>query len=185
MDRHSRKQAKQLAKETRRAQARFLDYSRHNHVKNHTYELVGILKLRYRHPDESVWTDLGTVSRAIVTDAAIAVLIDVLEGGSSSTLQNFKYHDTGTGSTAESAADTTMETSVSEGRDVGTQVNPSAGVYRSIATHTYFAGAAITEHGIFSAEVGGTLLDRSVFTAINVVTGTQVEYTYDLTLTGS
>ena len=52
---------------------------------------------------------------------------------------------------------------------------------------TFDATAAIVEHGIFSqaATGGGTLLDRSVFSAINVASGDSIQFTYDLTLTGS
>jgi hypothetical protein len=44
---------------------------------------------------------------------------------------------------------------------------------------------AITEHGIFSqaAVGGGVLLDRSLFSAINLVSGDGLQTQYDLTFT--
>jgi hypothetical protein len=42
----------------------------------------------------------------------------------------------------------------------------------------------VTEHGIFSqaATGGGTLWDRSVFSAINVVSGDSIQFTYTCTV---
>jgi hypothetical protein len=51
-----------------------------------------------------------------------------------------------------------------------------------VATITYTTSQNITEHGIFSASTSGVLLDRSVFTAIPVVNGSQIEFTYTLTV---
>jgi len=185
MERHSRKLAKKIASDLQKSRERTTSYRRSKMVNRNEYKLIGTLKVRYKHPKEKMWTDLGVVSEAIVTSAAISILINVLRGGSATTLQNFKYHDSGINSTSESASDTTLGDPVNEGRDVGTQENPAVGVYRSVAIHTYFATATITEHGIFSATSGGTLLDRSVFGGIDVVTNTQLEFTYDLSLTGS
>jgi hypothetical protein len=42
---------------------------------------------------------------------------------------------------------------------------------------------AITEHGIFSASSAGVMLDRSVFSAINLTRGSDsLQTTYDLTV---
>lgn len=146
--------------------------------------LVGLLSARIKHPGDAEWRNLGLLCSRIVTDAAIADLIAVMQGGGATDLQNYKYHGTGTGSNAESAADTTLQTEV-ESRDTGTQLNPSGGVYRTVATHTYAGANSITEHGVFSDPTTGILLDRSVFPALPTVLGTQIEWTYDLTATGS
>jgi hypothetical protein len=69
----------------------------------------------------------------------------------------------GTGAVAENVTDTALGTQV-ETRATGTQVEgASANIYRTVATITATASRAITEHGVFSASTGGTLLDRSVF----------------------
>jgi hypothetical protein len=93
---------------------------------------------------------------------------------------DFKYHDSGIGTTAENITDTGLGTPWGGSRDVGTQV--SSGVtYTSVATTTYNASKAITEHGLFNASSGVTLMDRSVFAAINVVDTNQIEWTYVIT----
>ena len=60
----------------------------------------------------------------------------------------------------------------------------SVTVTRSSGTVTFDASAAITEHGLFSqaATGGGTLWDRTVFSAINVVSGDSIAFEYSVTL---
>ena len=127
--------------------------------------------------------DLGIVSTHAVTDAYAALLVDSMQA-SVAAFSTFKYHDSGTGTTAEAAADTAMETPTGEDRDTGTQVEgATANIYKSVATHTYAGTFDITEHGLFSALTGVTLADRSVFTAIGVIAGDGIQFTYQLTLT--
>src|SRR5574341_485131 len=59
----------------------------------------------------------------------------------------------------------------------------SANIFRTVGTVSFDGAGAITEHGIFSqaATGGGTLWDRSVFSAINVVSGGSIQFTYDMT----
>ena len=45
------------------------------------------------------------------------------------------------------------------------------------------AGFAITEWGRFSASAVGTMIDRRLFSAINVVSGDGIQFTYSLTFT--
>ena len=52
-----------------------------------------------------------------------------------------------------------------------------------MATNTVDGAAAVTEHGIFSAASGGILLDRSVFSVINLASGDSIQSTYQLTFT--
>jgi hypothetical protein len=91
------------------------------------------------------------------------------------------YHASGTGTNAEAAGDTALQTEVAS-RQAGTQSEPAANQYRTVATITYAASFAITEHGLFSASSNGTVLDRSVFAAINVVNGDGIQFTYTLTV---
>lgn len=133
---------------------------------------------------------LGLLSTKVVTDAGVAYIVDDWDGGAN-TIDLFNYHGCGTGVGAEAAGDTALGTESTTAlnpnstRATGTKSQPSANVMRSVGTLTFDAGAAITEHGIFtqSATGGGTLLDRSVFSAINVVSGDSIQFTYDLTLT--
>ena len=124
--------------------------------------------------------DYGVVSTRVVTTAGVNAIVDGLQG--TFTISDFKYHGMGTGSVAESSADTALGTQV-ESRATGTQTEgASANVYRSVATITATATRAITEHGLFSASTSGTLLDRSVFSTINLSSGDSIQFTYELTV---
>jgi hypothetical protein len=136
--------------------------------------------------------DYGVVSTRVVTNAGVNYLVDSLQGTVEP--ENLRYHGFGTGTNAESASDTALQT------ELTTQYNPdntrptgslgegaSANVFRTVGTLTPDSGGtiAITEHGIFSqaGTGGGTLLDRSVFAANNITAGSDsLQATYDLTL---
>lgn len=136
-----------------------------------------------RYHDGSV-VDLGLISTRKVTTAFVNFLTDSLQGTQANWV-NFKYHDSGTGSTAESNANTTMETVVTDNlRALGTQTEgASANIYRSVGTIAYTSAHSITEHGLFNdtRANGGTLMDRSVFASISVVNGDSIQFTYELT----
>jgi hypothetical protein len=121
----------------------------------------------------------GVVSRRSVTTAFVNYMVDQTE---SSTWGDFKYHDSGVGTTAENVSNTTMETTDGESRVSGTQTEGSANVYVSVGTISYTTTKAITEHGLFNDSSAGTLLDRSVFSAINVVNGDSIAFTYSYTV---
>lgn len=133
---------------------------------------------------------LGLASLRVVTTAGVNFIVDAFQN--SVELEILKYHGIGTGTNAEAAADTALQT------ELTTQYNPndtratgsltegaSANIYRTVGTNTVDGAVAITEHGIFSqaATGGGTLLDRSVFSADNLSSGDSLQTTYDLTLT--
>lgn len=122
---------------------------------------------------------LGVVSNRVVTTAGVTLMATQL---STNTAPSWNYHDSGTGAAAEAIGNTALGTAAGPARVAGTQSNPSAGVYRTIATISYTATLAITEHGLFSASTAGTLLDRSVFAAVNVANGDSIQFQYDLTL---
>lgn len=125
--------------------------------------------------------DLGVISRRYVTTAGVNYLAATfLNTGEP---ENFNYHACGTGATAENITDTAMGTDSGVARVSGTQTNPSSNIYQTVATMAFVSTKAITEHGIFSASTAGTLLDRSVFSAVNVISGDSITFTYALTLT--
>lgn len=124
--------------------------------------------------------DLGLLCTKVVTTAGVNALVDALQG--TFTVSNFKYHGSGTSNTAEAVGDTTLGTEVAT-RATGSQTEgASANIYKTAGTVTYGGSFAIVEHGLFSASSGGTLLDRSVFAAINVGNGDSIEFTYELTV---
>ena len=118
-------------------------------------------------------TDYGVVGYRVVTNALVAFVVDQLQV-ETSIFGDFKYHDSGVGVTAENAADTIIETTDAEARATGTQTESAANAYRSVGTITYTTTKAITEHGLFNDLTAGTLMDRTVFTAINVANTTAI-----------
>jgi hypothetical protein len=124
--------------------------------------------------------ELGLVSTKAVTDAGVAYLVDALQGTTEP--ENLKYHASGTGTTAEAAGQTALVTEVAT-RTAGSQTEgATANIYKTVAVIAYSASFAITEHAVLSASSVGTMLDRSVFSAINVDSGDSIEFTYELTL---
>lgn len=142
-------------------------------------------KLYAKHWDSQLgrWVDYGLLDTRVVTTAFVNFMVDNMQVETTA-WGDFKYHDSGVGVTAPAITDTDIETTDGEARVAGTQVDgASANIYKSVGTITYTTSKAITEHGLFSALTGTTLLDRSTFTAINVVSTDQIEFTYELTCT--
>lgn len=123
----------------------------------------------------------GVVGYRVVTTAFVNFVVDQLQT-ETAVFGDFKFHDGGVGTTAENVADTGIETTDGEARATGTQTETSANIYRSVGTITYSTTKAITEHGLFNDATAGTLMDRTVFSAINVVASDSVSFTYSLTI---
>lgn len=123
--------------------------------------------------------DLGLISTRLVTDAGVAAIVDAFQN--TVELESFTWHGSGTGTTAEAAGDTALVTEVESRVDGSAGEGASANIYRTVGTISYTSSFAITEHGLFSASTAGTLMDRSVFSAINVANGDSIEFTYELT----
>lgn len=128
--------------------------------------------------------DLGQIASkkvtgAFVTDIVANMVTDTTAFG------DYKYHDCGEGSTAEANTQTALVTPFGGSRVAGTQVAGGTGTaptYTSVATINFTGTKAIVEHAVFNASSSGTMLDRSVFSAVNVVNGDSIQFTYVLTL---
>lgn len=147
------------------------------------------LQGRVYHADGSV-TDYGLLGRRVVTDAGVAFLASAFDNTVEPEIM--KYHGFGTGTTAEAAGQTalvtelTTEYATDNTRPTGSQAH-SSNTYTTVGTLAPDSGGtlAITEHGIFSqaANSGGTLWDRTKFSAINLVASADsLAATYVLTL---
>jgi hypothetical protein len=145
---------------------------------NHGIQFASELSIKHIRADGTE-RDYGVVSRRLVTNAGVAFLVDAFQNLVE--IENMNFHGSGTGSVAENVADTTLGTEVAS-RATGTQSEPASNQYRTVGTIAYSGTFAITEHGIFSASSAGTLWDRSVFSAINVVSGDSIQFTYTLTV---
>lgn len=147
------------------------------------------LSLRLVSADGRI-TDFGTVSRRVVTTVGAGFIVDAFQNLVE--LENMKYHGFGTGTNAESSGDTALQTELTteyatnNTRPTGTTTEgASANIYRTVATLSPDANVAITEHGVFdqAANSGGTLLDRSKFSVINLVGSVDsLQATYELTI---
>ena len=125
--------------------------------------------------------DLGS---GVVTTAGVNFLAtDFVDG--TTDITTFDFHDSGTGIVAAAIGDTILGTQAGPTtRATGTPSSPAAGQYRSVGTIAYVSTLAITEWGLFNQSAqGGTLWDRKVFAAINVVSGDSIQFTYTLTVT--
>ncbi len=101
----------------------------------------------------------------------------------------------GTGTTAAAAGDTTLQTGVTAAgvADAGVHALPTASVTATRVTTTVTndtaqlvgtvaetATIAVTESGVFNADTSGTMLCRQTFTAINVVSGDSIQFTWKI-----
>jgi hypothetical protein len=153
-------------------------------------ELIGILErpwyLRF-------FDALCFDQRGLITDAALnAIATDLVNG---TALNVFKYHDSGTGTTAAAQSDTALTTQAgptTRATGTNTQTQSASGtgsttpaIVTSVATIAYVSTLAITEWGLFNqAAQGGSMFDHRVFAAINVVSGDSIQFTYSLSLPG-
>ena len=107
----------------------------------------------------------------------------------------FKYHDSGTGSTAAAQTDTTLQTQAgptTRATGTNTQTQSASGtgsttpaIVTSVGTIAYVSSLAITEWGLFNQSAqGGTMFDHRIFSAINVVNGDSIQFTYSLSIPG-
>lgn len=150
-----------------------------------------ISELAIRACHDGKWLDYGTVAYRVVTDAGVAYLIDDWDAGAND-INLMDFHGCGTDNTAESVLDTALGAESGTAlnpdntRATGTNSQPAANQFRTIGTLTFDGDAAIVEHGVFNqaATGGGTLWDRSVFAAINVVgaNGDSIQFTYIATI---
>jgi len=114
----------------------------------------------------------------VVTTAFVEYIVDNLVA-ELAPFGDFKWHDSGIGVGGEVIGDVGLGNPCGEARDAGTQVDGGA-LYTSVATHTYAGGFAITEHGLFNVNAAGILMDRTVFSEINVISGDKIEFTFTI-----
>ena len=132
---------------------------------------------------EMGWLEnVGRVSQGKVTTAfrdfmALMLVTDA------TTMGDYKYHEVGTDATAEANTHTALQVTSGIARVSGTQTNPTASTYQSVATVTADATETWQEHGLFNASTSVTLMDRSLISpTVSVVASDTVQFTYTLTL---
>lgn len=137
------------------------------------------------------WSDVK-IGHNVVVNASRAVISARLYGTS---LAAFAAIGAGTGATAAAAGDTALQTGVKgDGTgDGGVHVIPTASVTwssvtttqtndtaQAVGTAAFTATVAVTESGVFNADTNGTMLAHQVFSAINVVSGDNIQFTWKI-----
>jgi hypothetical protein len=120
--------------------------------------------------------ELGIASLRVVTDVGVGYIVDAFQNTVEP--ENMKFHGFGTGTNAENQTNTALQTELTtqyagDVRPTGSTTEAAANIYQTVATLSPDSGGtiAVTEHGVFSANSAGVLLDRSVFSAVNIVAG--------------
>lgn len=136
--------------------------------------------------EEVVIEDYGCVGRRQIVDNGVGFLVDAWQN--SVELEIMKFHGLGTGSSAEGSTETALVTELTTEytgnvRATGTTTEASQKVFESVATNTLDGtpGAALREHGLFSASTAGVLWDRTLYSAITLSSGDSLQSTYDMT----
>lgn len=129
--------------------------------------------------------DAGLILLAVVfTNAGAAILTNrIIQAGTAP--KNIGW---GTGTTAAAVGDTALVTEAAPttggGRTVGTEsrttITNTNDNYQVAGTVTAGGTLAITEAGLFDAVSSGNMLIRGVFSAINVVSGDSIAFTFGL-----
>jgi len=132
---------------------------------------VGLIEIIVRDKRGNIKHHLKAI-RNVITDAGLAALIRLAFSGLSE--NKFGYLAIGTGTTAEDASDTALESEVarkaaSVSQITTTVTNDTALLEATFSSADGLSGtASISEVGIFNASSGGTMLARRVISAINV-----------------
>lgn len=137
------------------------------------------------------WSDVK-IGHNVIVDAARAVISARLYGTGSAA---FAAIGLGIGTTAAATGDTALQTGKkTDGTgDGGVHAIATASVTASsvtttvtndtaqfVGTATFTATLAVTESGVFNADTNGTMLAHQVFSAINVVSGDSIQFTWKI-----
>ena len=138
--------------------------------------------------DKGKKLDERRVKDRVLTTAFVNDIVDALQGMTNpyAWFDDYKHHWSGTSTEAEAASDTNLFVGTTEDRVAGTQTtSTSSNIYKSVATITYDSTHSITEHGLFNStsSTSGTLMDRTKFTALNVLNGYSIQFTFTVEFT--
>lgn len=121
----------------------------------------------------------------LITNAGMAGVASRINGAGAEAA--FTYIAIGTGTVAAAVTDTTLGTEITTGggeRASATASRQTTDVTndtsRLLHTFTFTASFAVTEAGALNAASAGVLLNRQVFSAVNVVSGDSLQITVDV-----
>jgi hypothetical protein len=155
--------------------------------------MISELNLKKYDFQKSTWVDYGLVGRHVVVSSAAEDIASAFAGSTSPT---WIYHGIGSGSTAATIGDTSLETEYTvqyltdNTRATGTQTKEAGSpqVFETVGTNTVDNDGTLNqakEHGIFSnttAGSSGSLLDRTVYAEISLSASDAIQSTYRLTI---
>jgi len=122
----------------------------------------------------------------LVVDDGMEHIVDSWQDSTTYPLDECKYHDTGIGTTGAAADNPAMETATGFTRATGSLTEgDNAKEFKSVGTVSCTGTKAVTEWGLFSASTNGVLIARNTFSAINVVSGDSIEFTWECQLASS
>jgi hypothetical protein len=117
----------------------------------------------------------------VYTSAGEAVVVDLIDGTSSTHLDNTNAHvGWGTGAGTAAKGDTTLFTEASETRVVAATSQPAADKNQWVATLTADGAKTITNAGLFNAVSAGSMIVKGDFTGIVLALGDKIEFTISL-----
>lgn len=121
----------------------------------------------------------------LITNAGLAGVASRINGAGAESA--FTYIGVGIGTTASALADTALESEITTGggeRGSATASRTTTDVTndtaRLVLTYNFTATFAVTEAGALNAVSSGVLLNRQVFTAVNVTSGDSLQVTIDV-----
>ncbi len=125
----------------------------------------------------------------LVTTAGVTLLSqDTAVTAGAAAFSVFKNVGTGTGTTAAAVGDTALQTAIGTTATAGTNTNAvvsTNATVTNVTTVSYSGTSAVTEWGLFNQTTlsGAKMWDHKIFSAINVISGDSIQFTYVLTLT--
>jgi hypothetical protein len=135
-----------------------------------------------------VWSPAPVLDHNIYTNAGMAADAwrTIQDDEDSAAVGRFRFVASGTGSTAEDAAQTSLGTEITTGglaRAAGATIDTTTTAVtgdtsRVIITWNITGSFTITEYGWFNAASGGTMRARSVQTGLPVVSGETLNFTW-------
>lgn len=152
-------------------------------VKNNFLAKLAAYGLRIPHFTGN-WVTSMTISN-LITDAGKAGVASRINGAGSEAA--FTYLAIGIGATAANAADTTLGSEITTNggqRAAATASRVTTDVTndtaRLVLTYSFTGTFAVTEAGALNASSAGVLLNRQVFTAVNVISGDSLQVTVNV-----
>jgi len=118
----------------------------------------------------------------LITDAGKAGMASRLNGSGAESA--FTYIGIGTGTASAGASDTALGSEITTGGGARASATVSRvttdvtdDTAQAVVTFNFTAGFAVTETALFNASSAGTMLNRQVFSAVNVTSGDSLQVT--------